>query len=399
MTEQTAAGAAPRPVRLGVIGTGLAVEKLHWPALRRMPERFVIAAYADPNRENAERFAAYSGAPPDAYTTDPDALLRREDVEAVLVSVPIPLNLPLTRACLEAGKHVLCEKPAGANLDQGRDYLALVARYPERVVLIAENHFYRDDLRLARSLLDDGAIGRVHLMTWRQVSQAVPEPGDFQSTPWRQHPEYRGGMHLDGGVHHVAQMRLLCGDVERLHGLAQDANAAMGGPSDLLLNLRFVSQAIGTYAAAHPEIPVPEDDAAMRLYGTAGVMVVDQERVEVHRPDGSSEVHSVKGSDGGYYNEFRDFYDAVVHGAPVLGTVTQSVHNLWVIVRGLDSAEGSRAVELADVPGGLSERGVPLWRPHGAAGLFDGLPVRVTKQERPGPGQKPGGRGAKTARK
>jgi hypothetical protein len=121
----------------------------------------------------------------------------------------------------------------------------------------------------------------------------------------------------------------------------------------------------------------------MRLYGTGGVMVVGQERVEVHRPDGSSEVHRVEGSDGGYYNEFRDFYDAVVLGAPVLGTVAQSVHNLWVVARGLDSAEGSGVVELADVPGGLSERGVPLWRPHGAEGLFDGLPVRVKKEERP----------------
>jgi predicted dehydrogenase len=350
-----------------------------------MPERFAIAAYADPNRENAARFAAYSGASPDGYTTDPDALLGREDVEAVLVSVPIPLNLPLTRACLEAGKHVICEKPAGANLDQGREFLALAARHPDRTVLIAENHFYRDDLRLARSLLDAGAIGRVHLLTWRQISRAVPQPGDFQSTPWRRHPQYRGGMHLDGGVHHVAQLRLLGGDVQQLHGLTQDANAAMGGPSDLALNLLFVSQAIGTYTAAHPEIRVPEEDQAMRLYGTEGVMVVDKERVEVHRPDGSSEAHRLEGSDGGYYNEFRDFYDGVVHGASVLGTVAQSVHNLWVFARALDSAEGSGAVELADVPGGLSERGVPLWRPHGAEGLFDGLPVRVARGERPPP--------------
>src|SRR5215218_3499807 len=181
MTGQARQG---KPLRLGIIGTGLAVEQLHWPSLKQMPDRFRVVAFCDVERSHAEHFAAYSAAAMDGYTADLRDLLRRDDVDAVLISLPIPLNLPVTRAALEAGKHVVCEKPSGASEAEGRAFVELAAAHPERTVLIAENWFYRDDLRLARSLLDEGRLGRVHLVAWRYVSQLVPRAGDFSSTPW-----------------------------------------------------------------------------------------------------------------------------------------------------------------------------------------------------------------------
>ncbi|MDP9368713.1 MAG: Gfo/Idh/MocA family oxidoreductase [Chloroflexota bacterium] len=136
MTDE---GRGGEPIRLGIIGTGLAVEKLHWPALKRMPDRFRVAAFCDLERANAEHFAGYSGAAMEEYTADYHELLRREDVEAVLISLPIPLNEPVTRAALEAGKDVICEKPSGANEAEGRALVDLAAAHPERTVLIAEN--------------------------------------------------------------------------------------------------------------------------------------------------------------------------------------------------------------------------------------------------------------------
>jgi predicted dehydrogenase len=190
-------GRQGRPIRLGIIGTGLAVEQLHWPALKRMPDRYRVVAFCDVERSHAEHFAAYSGTAMDGYSPEAGDVLRRDDVDAVLLSLPIPLNLAVTRAALEAGKHVICEKPSGANEAEGRAFVELAAAYPERTVLIAENWFYRDDLRLARSLLDEGCLGRVHLVAWRSVSQLVPRPGEFSSTPWRHRAEYEGGPHLE----------------------------------------------------------------------------------------------------------------------------------------------------------------------------------------------------------
>jgi hypothetical protein len=50
------------------------------------------------------------------------------------------------------------------------------------------------------------------------------------------------------------------------------------------------------------------------------------------------------------------------------------------VMRALDSAEEHRVFDLSDVPGGLSQAGVPLWRPRGATGLFDGLPCEVSRR-------------------
>ena len=370
----------PRAIRLGIIGTGLAVEQLHWPALRQMSDRFTVAAFANHTRPKAEQFAAYSGASMDDYYQDYHDLLRRDDVETVLISLPIPLNYSVTREALEAGKDVICEKPPGANLAEGQQYLALAEEFPDRTILVAENFFYRDDLRYARSLLDAGAIGRLHLMAWRNVSRLVPQPGKFSSTPWRHEAGYQGGPHLDAGVHHTAQIRLLCGDVQRVHGEIQDANETHGGPSDLTLTLRFASGAIGSYTASYPELAVPPEPNEMRLYGEDGVLVLANRRVALHRPDSAPEEHKLVDGDGGYYNEFLNYYDAVVHGEPLIGTIAQSYSNMLVIARGLESAEHGRALTLDDAPVPLAATAVPLWRPRGADGLFDGLPGRIVAE-------------------
>ena len=380
MTSEVALPSRNRRVRLGIVGTGLAVEKLHWPALAQLTDRFEVVAFANDTREPAEKFAREAGLPMDGYHADYHALLRRDDVAAVLVALPIPLLYPVARAALEAGKEVLSEKPPGSNLDQARDFLALGEQFPGRRILVGENFFYRDDLRLARSLLDAGAIGRVHLMAWRNVFHLVPREGQFSGTPWRWAPMYRGGPQLDAGVHHIAQIRLLCGDVEDLHGYVQYANPTHGGPSDLVLNMHFVSHAIGSFTAAHLAIPAPGETNEMRLYGSDGVLAVGgrmrRREVALLRPDGSSERQTVE-ADGGYYNEWLNFHDAIVHDEPIVGTIAQSYHNLLLVMRALDSAEERRMIEIADAPGGLSEAGVPLWRPRGATGLFEGLPCKI----------------------
>lgn len=362
------------PIRLGLIGTGLAVEKLHWPALRRMPDRFVVTAYADRSPEQAARFASYSGVEAASLHEDHRDLLARDDVDAVLVSVPIPLLYGIARDALVAGKHLLCEKPTGTDEEQAGAFLAFERDFPGQVVLVGENYFYRDDIRHARALVDDGAIGKLHLMAYRRAGQLVPREGRFTSTPWRQQPQYRGGVHLDAGVHDIAQIRMLCGDAVRVHGAVQWANSTIDSPSDLALNLTFSGGAIGNYTACYSEVPVPAEPNDMRLYGTEGVLVLSgpeaERRVTLLRADGTTRSDVFRGIDNGYYAELCDFADAVRHGGPVVGTIAQSVANMRIVLAALDSAERAAVVEL-DCP---VEGGVPLWRPRGAEGLFEGLP-------------------------
>jgi len=369
-----------RTINLGIIGTGLAVEKLHWPALRRLGNRYEVVAFTNRSREKAEHFAQYSGTPIDRFVDSTDALLANDHVEAVLISLPIELNYPTTLAALEAGKHVICEKPAGATEPESRAFVELVNRFPNQLILVAENWFYRDDLRFARSLIDAGVLGDIHLISWRAVSQLIPRDGEFSSTPWRHHAQYDGGPHLDAGVHHTAQIRLLGGDVYRLHGETQDANSTHSGPSDLTLNLRFKSGAIGSYTASYPELAVIGESNAMAIYGSEGQLVVGRNEITLARGDGKLTRYRITQQDGGYYNEFLNFHEALTASEPLIGTVVQSFRNSEIILKGIESARKGQVISFGDLPEPLSADAVPLWKPRDADGPFDGLDVTIDEE-------------------
>jgi predicted dehydrogenase len=370
--------APQRPIRLGIIGTGLAVKKLHWPALVRMPDRFVVAAFANRTRSTAEEFATLANRSMTDYVSDYHDLLRRDDVETVLVCVPIPRLLAITRDCLAAGKHVICEKPPGVDLTEARQFLELVDRNPHRKIMMTENFFYRDDLRLARWLVEGGAIGRPQLLLERWVDRLVPTPGEYSITPWRYKPEYRGGPLLDGGVHSIATIRLLGGDITSLCARTEWINRTMDAPSALTMTLGFASGGSGNCVWGFLGNPVLDEARDTRLYGSEGALVFSRGRARVIHADGSTEEHRVEPTDSGHYNMLLNFHDAVVHEEPIVATVRQSFENMLVVLRALESAELGQqtAVAVAGVP---PAGGVPLWRPRGASGPFEGLPCQVRK--------------------
>jgi predicted dehydrogenase len=366
-------------IRLGIIGTGLAVEKLHWPALTALGDRFAVTAFCDIDRDHAEHFASYAGASMEDWTDDYHQLLARNDVDAVLISLPIPLQAEVPAHALEAGKNVICEKPPGPDEPDARGLIAVAEAHPDRVLLIAENYFYKDNVRWAKHLIENGELGRIHMMAYRQATQMLPEEGEFSGTRWRQEGEYTGGVHLDGGVHQIAQIRMLLGDVERLSAETQDANDIFGGPSDLIITMRFVSGAIGSYIDSEPEHFLPQESNAMRIYGTEGTMVLEGTEVSIHREDGT-ETYAFPNQDGGFQGEFQNFHEAVVHGAPVVGTLNQSIRNMEIVTKSIRSAETGETISLDDTPEPLSATPLPMWMPHGAQTLDIAM---ETSRERP----------------
>jgi predicted dehydrogenase len=366
-----------RPIRLGIIGTGLAVKKLHWPALVQIPGRFTVAAFANRTRATAEEFAAQAGLSMEQYVSDYHDLLGHSEIEAVLVSVPIPQLLAIARDALAAGKHVLCEKPPGVDLAEARQFLALLEQYPNQKFMMTENFFYRDDLRLARSLLDAGAIGRPQLLFERWVDQLVPTPGEYSGTHWRYKPAYRGGPLQDGGVHSIATIRLLGGDIARLFARTEWMNATMAAPSAMAMTFRFASGASGNCLWGFLGTPVHDETRETRVYGSDGALLYTRGRIRYVRTDGTVEEYRVEPIESGHYNMFLNFHDAIVHDEPIVASLRQSVENLLVVWQAIESAEGDCPTDVAAPTLPPSPGGVPLWRPRGARGLFDGLPCQV----------------------
>jgi hypothetical protein len=125
--------------------------------------------------------------------------------------------------------------------------------------------------------------------------------------------------------------------------------------------------------------PVLDEVRDARLYGSEGALISSRGQVRLIRADGSTEDHRVEPFETGHYNMWLNFHDAVIHDEPMVATVRQSFENMLVVLRALDSAAGNRQVDVvaAGVPAGTD--GVPLWRPRGARGLFDGLACAIRR--------------------
>jgi xylose dehydrogenase (NAD/NADP) len=166
--------------------------------------RFVAVASRDPVR--AQRFAAELGL--EASFGSYEALLASDLVDAVYVALPVSLHTTWTLRALQAGKHVLCEKPFATDpTDAARCFDA--AEAAGRVVVEGFMWRHHPQTVLARRLLAEGAIGRLATI-WAALSVAVG-PGDI-----RRSPALGGGALYDLGCYCVAAARLFGGHPTRV---------------------------------------------------------------------------------------------------------------------------------------------------------------------------------------
>src|SRR4051794_16006493 len=112
-----------RPVRIGIIGCGSVLEQYVAEAARLRGRVEIVTACGRPRqRQAAEGF----GIP--RFTTSSEEVIDSAGVDLVLILTSPRSHGPLARAALEAGKHVLVEKPMASTLDEARDLVALAAK-------------------------------------------------------------------------------------------------------------------------------------------------------------------------------------------------------------------------------------------------------------------------------
>ncbi len=192
-------GPAAQPVRWGFLGAGWIASKALAPAVHHAQGATLHAAAA--RDEVRARALAPEGPAYGSY----DALLADPDVEAVYISLANDAHLPWTVAALEAGKHVLCEKPLGLTAAQVRRMTA-AAQAADRLLVEASWYRWHPRVRLAQRLVADGAIGAV-----RQVSAGFCFTG-VPAGNYRLEAERGGGALYDVGCYAVSAALWAFGD-------------------------------------------------------------------------------------------------------------------------------------------------------------------------------------------
>lgn len=150
-------------IGVGIVGLGLAAAA-HLKGYAACPQARVVAL-CDRDGERCRRIARDYGV--DGVHTDYEDMLARADVDLVDVATPTFLHAPMCLAALEAGKHVLCEKPFCAGVAEGEAATALAS---ERGLALAvgETYVFHASHMKARALIAAGAIGRPLQIRHRQ---------------------------------------------------------------------------------------------------------------------------------------------------------------------------------------------------------------------------------------
>lgn len=261
----------PETVRIGLIGSGF-ITTIHEEALRQVPGAQVVAV-ASPGPGHAERFAVERGIP--RWFTDYRALLDLNDVDLVVLGLPNDLHCEATCLAAEVGKHVVVEKPMAPSLVECDRMIAACERAGVMLGYAEELCFAPKYVRL-KSLVDEGALGKVHL-----VKQS--EKHDGPHTAWFYDTKRSGGgVTFDMGCHAIEFFRWMLGDAAGTKAVIRSVYAQMGtfvhggrtdGDDEAILILNFEGGAVGLAEESWNK-PGGMDDRA-EVFGSEGQAYAD----------------------------------------------------------------------------------------------------------------------------
>jgi predicted dehydrogenase len=197
-------------VRIGVIGTSWFADALHLPALKSHPAADMVAVCGR-NGEKAREVAGKYSIP--ATYTDYRQMIQREKLDAVVIVTPDDLHYEMAMAALDAGLHVLCEKPLALDVKQARAMMEQAAA-KHLITMTFFTYRWLPVYRYARELIRDGFIGQPMQCSMRYVS----EHGRSPEYAWRFDAARSSGVVGDLGSHMIDLARWLVGDIVKVCG-------------------------------------------------------------------------------------------------------------------------------------------------------------------------------------
>jgi predicted dehydrogenase len=342
-THKESAETTPRHtatrVRLGILGAArIAPIAMVKPAAEESEAE--VTAIAARDLERARRFAAKHriSAAYGSYAQ----LLADPSIDAVYIAVPNSLHGHWTKAALEAGKHVLCEKPFTANAEEAVS-VAEAARHSGLVVMEAFHYRYHALTARMLEILNSGELGTINKMEAWLCFPLVP-PNNVR---WDY--QLAGGALMDAGCYTIHLLRTLAGaEPEVSSATAKTRRAAVD--RQLEAELAFPGGCTGLITASMLSRRVL--GAGARLSGTRGTMEVLGPYVPQlwHRlvvRSNTRRAERVPRQPSTYASQLRAFTGAILRGEPVLTGPYDAVANMAVIdacyaAAGLPRREPSR---------------------------------------------------------
>ncbi len=274
-------------VNLAIIGTGLRANG-HARAFSAL-KNCTIVACCDIDKPKAKAFAAEWNIP--RYYNDIDELLTANQLDAAAIVTSDNSHCYLAIKCLEAGKHVLCEKPLASNEDQARKMVD-AADKSGVINQIAFSYRRSGALYQAKQLVDSGELGAIrhvegsYLQAWLSLYEAQSFDENFPFGLWRISKALSSGTLGDIGVHLLDFCTFPVGPVTSVNCILQSFEKTPGNEvggikldanDSAILSVKFANGAIGTlhttrWAYGH------RNSIKLSIWGTKGALRIDLDK-------------------------------------------------------------------------------------------------------------------------
>ena len=306
-------------MRLAFLGTGFATS-LHSKTMKKVAPD-VERWYASRDRARAdEARAKFGGA--GAFGSYADALAD-PNITAVLIALPPAFHLEWTVRALEAGKHVILEKPP---LLRSTDFddVAKAASRSNRQVLVAENYVYKPLATRLRQIIAGHELGDVRIIHVNAVKRQ--KTGD-----WRDDPTLSGhGALFEGGIHWIALLASLGLTVSRIR--AARPGPAAGLDRSIVATIEYAEGPVATLAYSWELGGWPNGVRWSACYGTTGALHFETNGILASQTGQKRRVFLPGLSDLlGYRAMLADFFEAIRHTRPPAYTLDNARRDLRLV--------------------------------------------------------------------
>jgi predicted dehydrogenase len=276
-------------IRLGMVGGGQGafIGAVHRLAARMDDEYEFVAGALSADPKKAKASGADLGLAPDRIYTSYEDMAKAESkradgVEAVAIVTPNHVHVAAAKAFINAGIHVICDKPLGLSLKEAKSLEALLAGRKDIIFAFTHNYSGYPMIRQARAMVAAGEIGDIRVVQveypqdW--LTTALEQTGQKQAA-WRTDPKRSGagGCVGDIGTHAHQLACFVTGlDVEQLAAELTTFVKGRALDDNVQVMLRFKGGARGSLWASQVA-PGNENGCALRVYGTKGGLEWRQE--------------------------------------------------------------------------------------------------------------------------
>lgn len=247
-------------VDIVMVGAG-GISRTHSGALMRIPGASIVGI-VDPNEERAETLASAAGA--STYKRLEDCVDR---ADVVYILTPPSTHRELTLTAINAGKHVVCEKPISISLDDA-EAMVQAAKHADVKLMIAFNNRFRKGFNRLREMANTGTLGKFVNMWSQRIGPGIP-----QGYNWRTDPQLMCGMSIESLSHDIDLIRWIAGEIVDVRANIVASNPDLKGFDDNAHVVLTLSN--GGTAVIHASWSSHLGMNARGVIGTLGTAVVD----------------------------------------------------------------------------------------------------------------------------